>query len=191
MAEFTVAEAREVGRSRAGREFSTAEAVLRKSASAGSFDIFLSHSSRDAEAILGIKAILERGGRRVYVDWINDPHLDRTRVSASTAHQLRLRMNQCSSLVYAATKAATSSKWMPWELGYFDARKGVEAVAILPLVDYAGQDVGQEYLEVYPKIEKTGIMSPMPIVTRRNGGRVETKSIDDLVRARGGLAWRS
>lgn len=26
------------------------------------------------------------------------------------------------------------SKWMPWELGYFDGRRGSEQVAIFPLV---------------------------------------------------------
>jgi hypothetical protein len=194
MAYFTVAEARAAGRSRAARESSTPESILRKSATAPTwepFGVFLSHSSSDAEAILGIRAILERAGRSVYVDWINDPQLDRSRVSAATAQRLRDRMNHCASLVYVATKAATTSKWMPWEFGYFDGRKTDEAVAILPLVDYAGQDVGQEYLDLYPKIENGGIMGLAPIVTRDVGSRTETKSVGDLVLARGGPAWRS
>lgn len=194
MAYFTVAEARAAGRARANAEYSTSESMLRKSATAsprGPFDIFLSHSSRDADAILGIKAILERAGRTVYVDWIDDPHLDRSRVSRATARRLRDRMNQCASLVYVATKAATTSKWMPWELGYFDGRRTEEAVAILPLVDYRGQDVGQEYLDLYPKIENNGVYSPAPVVTRHVGSRIETKSVRDLILARGGPAWHT
>ena len=43
---------------------------------------------------------------------------------------------------------------MPWELGYMDGRN--QMVAILPLVAIAGRDRfnGQEYLSVYPYIEK-------------------------------------
>jgi len=40
------------------------------------YDIFLSHSFKDAELILGIKKILEDDyGYSVYVDWIEDKHL--------------------------------------------------------------------------------------------------------------------
>ena len=190
MAYLTVAEARQTGRARANREFGSADTVLRKSASTtstGPFSLFLSHSSQDADAILGVKAYLESAGYTVYVDWIHDPQLDRSRVSAATARQLRARMNQCASLVYVSTPAASSSKWMPWELGYFDGRKTAEAVAILPLVDYQGQPVGQEYLGLYPQLE---IIGGSWAVTRRLSTRTEVKSLGDLVAARGGTAWR-
>lgn len=109
-----------------------APATLRKSAKLiGPFDIFLSHSFHDTELILGVRSILQRAGKRVYVDWIDDPELDRSRVTKNTAARLRERMLQCPSMIYAATKAATTSKWMPWELGYFDGRKGPEAIAII------------------------------------------------------------
>ncbi len=57
-----------------------------------SFDVFLSHSSKDAEVILGIKLLLEGQGLSVYVDWIVDTQLDRTKVNAETAETLRDRM---------------------------------------------------------------------------------------------------
>ncbi|TOO18568.1 toll-Interleukin receptor, partial [Vibrio parahaemolyticus] len=56
------------------------------------YDIFLSHSSKDAELILGVKATLEDMGYSVYVDWVNDPQLDRSKVNESTAQLLRERM---------------------------------------------------------------------------------------------------
>ncbi|ASV85984.1 hypothetical protein CES85_2262 [Ochrobactrum quorumnocens] len=34
------------------------------------FDIFLSHSIKDASLILGIKRLLEEAGKSVYIDWI-------------------------------------------------------------------------------------------------------------------------
>lgn len=116
------------------------------------FDIFLSHASRDAELILGVKAILEGSGFKVYVDWIDDAHLDRVRVTKETADLLRRRMKQSSSLLWVATDAASQSKWMPWELGYFDGFRS-NHVAILPLVDSATSSFeGQEYLALCPLV---------------------------------------
>jgi len=63
-------------------------------------------------------------------------------------------MRQSNSLIWVATEAASSSKWMPWELGYFDGMKP-KHVAILPLVDNAFETFkGQEYLALYPLIDK-------------------------------------
>lgn len=116
------------------------------------FDIFLSHASKDAELVLGTKAILEGLGHKVYVDWIDDAQLDRSNVSTETAELLRKRMRQSNSLIWMATDAASESKWMPWELGYFDGFKP-KHVAILPLTDSATDSFrGQEYLALYPVI---------------------------------------
>ena len=133
-----------------------AEAELRKSAATASttdFDVFLSHSVLDAEVIAGVKSLLEVRGLSVYVDWIEDPQLDRTHVTPKTAEILRTRMRHCKSLIFATSNSSPDSKWMPWELGYFDGfRPG--HVAILPLVKTTGSGfVGQEYLGLYPSIE--------------------------------------
>lgn len=118
------------------------------------FDIFLSHASKDADLILGVKAILEGLGHKVYVDWVEDTQLSREKVNADTADILRKRMRQSNSLVWVATEAASESKWMPWELGYFDGFKP-KHVAILPLVDNAADTFkGQEYLALYPIIRQ-------------------------------------
>lgn len=119
-----------------------------------SFDIFLSHASHDSDLILGVKGLLEGLGFRVYVDWVDDPQLNRSKVSKESADLLRRRMRQSKSLVWAATEAASDSKWMPWELGYFDGFKPNQ-VAILPLVNNASDTFkGQEYLDLYPVIRK-------------------------------------
>lgn len=117
------------------------------------FDVFVSHSIKDAEIVLGAKSILERSGLSVYVDWIVDPHLDRTRVSGTTAKRLRERMRQCCSLMYLHSRYSTVSRWMPWELGFFDGVNG--NVAVLPVVPDAGSlsFAEQEYLEIYPKVD--------------------------------------
>ncbi|UPA24488.1 toll/interleukin-1 receptor domain-containing protein [Shinella oryzae] len=117
-----------------------------------SFDVFLSHSTSDAEIVLGVKGILEDYGRTVYVDWLEDPQLDRSHVTAATAEVIRERMRQCKSLVYVHTKNSGASKWMPWELGYFDGFNG--AVTILPVTEKGEDFQGQEYLGIYPYIDE-------------------------------------
>jgi hypothetical protein len=133
-----------------------AEAELRSFARASStarFDVFLSHARLDAVEVLGVKNILENQGLTVYVDWIEDPQLDRTHVTPSTAAHLRSRMRQCDSLIFATSDSSPDSKWMPWELGYFDGYKPGH-IAVLPLVDTSTQGFdGQEYLGLYPSIE--------------------------------------
>ena len=136
--------------SRGYRYFSATEALNegRIIDSSNLYDIFLSHSSKDKELIAGLKLILEDLGYSVYVDW-NDDALDPDDVSPATAKILRERMKQCRSFVYAFSENASNSKWMPWELGYFDALKN-SRVAVLPIsqtTKYAFE--GSEFVGVY------------------------------------------
>ena len=63
-------------------------------------------------------------------------------------------MKSSASLMYIATENSSNSKWMPWELGYFDGLKS-DKVAILPLQDSENQRFeGQEYLGLYPLVTK-------------------------------------
>ena len=84
-----------------------------------SFDVFLSHSILDEEIILGVKTVIEKLGFSVYVDWIEDPELDRKKVNAETADRLQTRMKQCKCLIYAHSINSPDSKWLPWELGLY------------------------------------------------------------------------
>jgi len=120
------------------------------------FDIFLSHSFSDAELVLGLMVELMRSGYKVYVDWVIDSQLDRSSVSKETADLLRKRMKDSKSLFYASTENTERSKWMPWETGYFDAKK--ELVAIVPIARGSSSDKyeGVEYLGLYPYV--TGVV---------------------------------
>lgn len=136
----------------------SADVLLTEAASTreASFDVFLSHSTKDANVILGVYAALTNQALKVYVDWIVDPQLDRSRVTPETAERLRERMRQSASLVYVHSIQSGSSKWMPWELGYFDGFRS--AVAILPVVQTQQEGfAGQEYLGLYPYIDGSGL----------------------------------
>lgn len=158
MAYLRLSEAKAAGLAVRMRLQKSAPQILREGAQGFSktvaYDVFLSHSYDDAEAILGIKNILESFGLRVYVDWIDDPALDRASVKAKTAGVLRERMRAAASLVYVHSPNASDSKWMPWELGYFDGFKPMY-VWILPLVVSSDSEfTGQEYLGLYPTVDK-------------------------------------
>lgn len=141
--------------------------VLKEDASAlplgKSFDIFLSHSYFDALEILALKEMIENTGYSVYVDWIVDKQMSRKDVTAATAETLRARMKRCDCLFLVTLSSSPESKWMPWELGFFDGLKG--KVAILP-ISYAEtySYIGQEYLGLYyyvthgPSTEETHML---------------------------------
>ena len=156
MSTFTESRIRQRAQRKVG-SLRTAKTVLKEEVATAkaktSFDIFLSHSTSDAEIILGVKGVLEDHGKSVYVDWLEDPQLDRANVTAANAEVIRLRMRQCKSLVYVHTANSGSSKWMPWELGYFDGFNG--AVAILPVTQSQQSSYeGQEYLGIYPYLDE-------------------------------------
>lgn len=118
------------------------------------FDVFLSHSSAEPEDILlGIKAILEDLGLKIYVDKYSDPQLSPDSVTVKTADILRLRMRQSHSLLYVYSQHSTRSRWMPWELGFFDGHNG--RVGVLPITRAQEEAFkGEEYLNLYPHVDR-------------------------------------
>jgi hypothetical protein len=133
-----------------------AESAVTKSLSTPAstdFDVFLSHSYEDAEVIAGVARLLEADGLTIYVDWTVDRQLDRSAVTPDTAKLLRKRMKHCYFFLFVSSATSPRSKWMPWELGYFDGRHQGR-VGILPIVERSGQGFqGQEYLGIYPMYE--------------------------------------
>jgi hypothetical protein len=151
----------------------SADQILREArdTSRDRFDIFLSHSTIDRDLVVGAKRLIEKRGFTVYVDWIDDPQLDRTAVTARTADSLRVRMRQCGSLFYAHTPNAALSRWCPWELGYFDALDTDRCrVHVLPIVRAGESYAGQEYLDLYETVDLASWRRPPP---RDVGGGVD------------------
>jgi hypothetical protein len=124
---------------------------MEKQAAAAAHDIFLSHAYDDRELILGVALSIEDLGYSVYLDWRDDPSLDRKRVTPRTAEQLRACLKSSRCLLYSTTQHSSESKWMPWELGFKDAHNA--RAAILPISGAATNNYsGQEYLGLYPYI---------------------------------------
>jgi hypothetical protein len=166
VAYITKQEALDAANARVQRKFSaTAKSVLKEEVQkqnvdkTTTYDVFLSHSSEDAQIVLGIYQILLSQGLKVYVDWIEDAQLNRANVSAETADLLRERMKASMSMLVITTKNSTESKWIPWELGYFDGHnRGL--VGILPVLDRADSTFkGQEYFGLYPVVTRLPVVN--------------------------------
>lgn len=149
------------------------------------YDIFLSHCFMDADIIYGLYLELTEMGYSVYVDWIEDSYLDRKNVTRETAELLRSRMNACKSLVYASSENASHSKWMPWELGYFDGYRG--AVAVLPITNMQASEVyrGQEFLSLYPFVEEYHADFKKSLSVRAKGKKIELRRWADSAKSIG------
>lgn len=113
------------------------------------YDLFISHSFRDKEFIVGLRYLFENAGYRVYINWIDDSDLDRENVTFDTAIKIRNRINRSKGLAYIATRNITHSKWCPWEFGISDGIHG--RACILPVMNTNFN--GQEYLSLYPYLD--------------------------------------
>lgn len=124
---------------------------MKKQASEPKHDIFLSHAYEDRQLILGVALTIEDLGYSVYLDWRDDPQLDRKNITSKTTETLRERMKGSKCLFYSVTQHATDSKWMPWELGFMDGRNSRSA--IIPIAgSFTTSYSGTEYLGIYPYV---------------------------------------
>lgn len=116
--------------------------------------IFLSHSHYDRAIIEESKIFFENLGVSIYVDWADETMPERT--NRVTANKIK---NQIISIddkfVLLATNNALASKWCNWEVGIADPFKlPKNKMALLPIAENDGSWLGNEYLQLYPRIEK-------------------------------------
>lgn len=119
--------------------------------------VFLSHSSKDADMAIIVKTIIESMDIPVYVDWL-DAGLP-IGVTANTARILRARIEENDLLLMLCTNNALESRWVPWELGFADGRKGTHRVAVLEARRDGETYRGSEYVDLYTKIRLPGVSS--------------------------------
>ncbi len=119
------------------------------------FDIFLSHCYLDREEVLGLYRELTEMGFSVYVDWIVDADLDRSKVTKATAELIKNRMKNSKSLLLAISINAAMSKWMPWELGFVDGNTDRCAIVPVSKDNLSHSSFNRvEYLKLYPYLDK-------------------------------------
>lgn len=116
--------------------------------------VFISHKHDDLDDLKGLLGFLEdEYGVKVYID-SKDPTMPAV-TSAETALNIRERIKQCNKFILLATNGAIESKWCNWELGYGDAQKFKDDIALFPMKPKGMLDSaykGSEYMSIYPFI---------------------------------------
>lgn len=119
------------------------------------YDVFLSHSTTDRAVVDQVRSQLKLLRYRVFIDYEALPKVRPENVTRQTADALLTAMRECSSLIYVLSANSASSRWMPWELGFFDGARG--RVFIWP-VDGEAEDYAKDcrYVNLYPTIPVEG-----------------------------------
>lgn len=117
--------------------------------------IFLSHSHYDSVYVKDVVVFLSKLGVSVYVDWMDDTMPKET--SGKTAALLKQKIKENSKFLFLATNQSIESKWCNWEIGFGDAHKYVNNIALLPLADDNIEWKGNEYLLIYPYIKESDL----------------------------------
>ena len=116
--------------------------------------VFVSHKHDELGELKGVLGFLESQYEvKIYID-SQDPTMPKL-TSATTATNLKNRIKKCDKFILLATNGAIESKWCNWELGYGDAQKYRDHIAILPMKPRGEHDSaykGSEYLSLYPYI---------------------------------------
>lgn len=116
--------------------------------------VFLSHKHSDLDELKDIIGFLEsKYNVDVYIDSMDKAMP--TTTSGATATRIKSVIQKCDKFILLATDDAVESKWCNWELGFGDAQKFRENIAILPIKEkgqYDFQYKGKEYMSIYPQI---------------------------------------
>lgn len=152
MAFFTESQFQQTAQNVATAAFESINESRSFSKSTATTSIFLSHAHDDRKLIAQAKTIFEHLNIRIYVDWADETMPKIT--SGVTAQKIKKQIISNDKFVLLATNRAVASKWCNWEVGYGDATKlNSGNMALLPLADNSGTWNGNEYLQIYPRIE--------------------------------------
>jgi hypothetical protein len=113
---------------------------------------FLCHSHKDQELAKGLQVLLKESGWDLYIDW-KDNELPSS-PNKATASKIKSKIESTDWFLFLATSNSTLSRWCPWEIGYADSIKGYEKMLIIPIEDDSGNWYGNEYLQLYKKVDE-------------------------------------
>lgn len=118
--------------------------------------VFISHKHDDLDDLMGLIGFLESEyDVKAYID-SRDPFMPNN-TSGETALRIKEKITQCNKFILLATNGAVESKWCNWELGFGDAKKFQDNIALFPMKPEGTKDSlykGNEYMSIYPYIVK-------------------------------------
>jgi len=94
----------------------------------GYVDVFISHGQKDKPRAGALKKKIEAMGFSCFID-ADDPVLAAKKAAGrdeekALAEHIRQKLRDCRCIIYAHSTQTLSSRWMQWELGFFDGRWG-------------------------------------------------------------------
>lgn len=117
--------------------------------------VFLSHRhSEDENLIKQVRGFFASMGAVLYIDWMDENMPEVT--SSETAAKLKSQIARSQKFVVLATPQSIESIWIPWEIGLADQLKGLENIAILPVIHEDDTWSSREYYQLYSRIERVG-----------------------------------
>lgn len=132
--------------------------ILLHSAIKEKVTIFISHKHSDLNELMDVIGFLEKKyDVKCYID-SEDAEMPTT-TSMETANLLKRRIQECKKFILLATEDAIESVWCNWELGFGDANKYKEHIALFPIKKKHTKENdynGKEYMKIYPHITYWG-----------------------------------
>ena len=113
--------------------------------------------------------MLQDAGCRVYIDWLDSEMPDIP--NKETAARIQLKIKESEYFVYLATENSSKSRWCPWEIGFADGKKVYDRIAIIPTQDNLGHFYGNEYLNLYNKIDVSSGHTGLAFFDTRGNGK--------------------
>jgi hypothetical protein len=124
-------------------------------------DVFISHQRADIRGAESLAQRIRALGHSCYLDAFDASLVGKH--AGALADHVRVKLRGARALIFYFTDHATASKWMPWELGFFDGRWGKATVGIFLAADGVAPAVAarpaspaaftvQEYLEIYERV---------------------------------------
>lgn len=146
--------------------------VRERKAHTNEVTVFLSHKHSDRPILENVIALLKKINVHVYVDW-NDEGMPST-TSGNTATRIKQKIRECKKFILLATEDAIASRWCNWELGYGDAFRYKDNIAIMPITEKRNSlFTGSEYLQIYPIIKSDYLYVLGAYYVEFNGERIK------------------
>lgn len=131
--------------------FTKVARTLSEARTMGLRTVFLCHSHKDADLVQGLITLLAEGGWQAYVDWEDTSMPENP--TQETAQKIQAKIRQLDYFMFLATPNSMTSRWCPWEIGYADGQKSIDTILIFPTSDRSGNYYGNEYLQLYRKVD--------------------------------------
>ena len=100
-------------------------------------DVFISHKNEDAGKARRLKRRIKDFGLTCWID-ADDEEMERLQEARPVDYKIltervRGHLRTCRCLIFAFSANSRESRWMPWELGFFDGRWGPRLIGLYDL----------------------------------------------------------